>query len=177
MLYGKNCYTVDSGRRVDRMPVVPQKAPADRSRHRGGEPAGLVSALPQGIHSRDQEERPERMTPESMNRSSGEGSGFCFDYNSPRWRRLRARVLREAGHRCQWAKRYGRREQATHVHHIWPAEDFPEYAWCRWNLIALSQASHNAMHDRTTGKLSRAGEDLRRKTDPPSPSASRPAPE
>lgn len=90
-----------------------------------------------------------------------------FDYNSPRWVRLRASVLRAAGYRCQYARRYGRREEATHVHHIWPAEDFPEFAWCRWNLIALSQASHNAMHDRSTGRLSASGEALRRRTKPP----------
>ena len=114
------------------------------------------------------------MTPESRIRTSGQGSGFCFDYNSPRWRRLRERVLRRAGYRCQWAKRYGRREQATTAHHIWPAEEFPEFAWCEWNLIALSQASHNAMHDRMTGRLTEAGENLRRRTIPPSPRDSRP---
>ena len=132
-----------------------------------------MPALPQGAHSRNQKERPERMTPESRIRTSGQGSGFCFDYTSPRWRRLRERVLRRAGYRCQWAKRYGRREQATTAHHIWPAEDFPEFAWCEWNLIALSQASHNAMHDRMTGRLTEAGESLRRRTIPPSPRDSR----
>ncbi len=95
-----------------------------------------------------------------------------FDYNSPRWLRLREKVLRDVIRRdgaplCQWAKRYGRREEATHVHHIWPAEDWPEYAWCEWNLIALSLASHNAMHDRATGALTAAGESLRRRTRPP----------
>ena len=117
------------------------------------------------------------MTPESRHRRSGEGSGFCFDYTSPRWRRLRERVLRKAGYRCQWAKRYGRREQATTAHHIWPAVDFPEYAWAEWNLIALSQASHNAMHDRTTGKLTECGEQRRRRTIPPTPRDSREVPE
>lgn len=97
-----------------------------------------------------------------------------FDYKSGRWLRLRERVLRETVQRdgvpiCQYAKRFGRRELATHVHHIWPAEDYPEFAWCRWNLIALSQASHNAMHDRATGKLTAIGEQLRRRTIPPSP--------
>ena len=89
-----------------------------------------------------------------------------FDYTCPKWRRLRARVLREAGYRCQNAKRFGKRVEATHVHHIWPAEDYPEYAWERWNLIALSQEAHNAMHDRASGRLSAAGEALRRRTRP-----------
>lgn len=90
-----------------------------------------------------------------------------FDYESKRWKRLRASVLRAAGYRCQWLKRYGRRAEATHVHHIWPAEDYPEYAWCRWNLIALSHEAHNMMHDRVTGRLTAAGESLRRRTIPP----------
>ena len=95
-----------------------------------------------------------------------------FDYNSARWLRLRERVLREAGYRCQYMRRFGKRVEARMVHHIWPAEDFPEYAWCRWNLIALSQEAHNMMHDRTTGKLTRIGDDLRRRTIPPSPPSS-----
>ena len=102
-----------------------------------------------------------------------------FDYMSRRWLRLRTAVLRDVISKdgapiCQWSKRFGRRVEATHVHHIWPAEDYPEFAWARWNLIALSQASHNAMHDRATGKLTAAGENLRRRTIPPSSSASRP---
>ena len=96
-----------------------------------------------------------------------------FDYKSPRWTRLRAAVLREAGYQCQWSRRFGKRVQAQHVHHIWPAEDYPEFAWCKWNLIALSHEAHNAMHDRTTGKLTAAGESLRRKTIPPTPSLSK----
>ena len=63
---------------------------------------------------------------------------------------------------------YGKRVEACHVHHIWPAEDYPQFAWCRWNLIALSQEAHNMMHDRRTGKLSAIGEALRRRTPPPS---------
>ena len=98
------------------------------------------------------------------------GAAMAFDYSekNKRWQRLRARVMREAGYQCQYARRFGRREPAAHVHHIWPAEDFPEYAYERWNLIALSQASHNAMHDRGSGKLTAVGEALRRRTIPPS---------
>lgn len=84
-------------------------------------------------------------------------------------------MLKRAEYRCQWARRYGRREQATTAHHIWPAEEYPEYAWSEWNLIALSQASHNAMHDRNSGRLTEIGEQLRRRTIPPSSSDSRPA--
>ena len=95
--------------------------------------------------------------------------GFDYSEKNKRWQRLRARVLREAEYRCQYAKRYGKRVQASHVHHIWPVDDWPEYAYQRWNLIALSQEAHNAMHDRRTGKLTDLGEQLRRRTIPPSP--------
>lgn len=93
---------------------------------------------------------------------------MSFDYKSKRWLRLRATVLREAGYRCQYAKRYGKRVQASTVHHIWPAEDFPEFAFERWNLIALSTEAHNKMHDRATGRLTETGEQLRRRAIPPS---------
>ena len=94
---------------------------------------------------------------------------MSFDYSrkNKRWRRLREQVLRESGYRCWLAGRYGRSVEATHVHHIWPAEDFPEYAYCRWNLVALSLEAHDRMHDRFSGKLSPLGEDLRRRTTPP----------
>ena len=94
-----------------------------------------------------------------------------FDYSrkNKRWRHLRARILREAGYRDQVEARYGRNVEATHVHHIWPAEDFPEYAYESWNLIAVSLATHDALHDRSSGQLSAAGESLRRRTIPPTP--------
>ena len=95
---------------------------------------------------------------------------MSFDYKSRRWVRLRESVLRAAGYRCQYAKRFGRREQATVAHHIYPAEDYPEYQWQPWNLIALSQASHNMMHDRASGALTEIGEQLRRRTIPPTSS-------
>ena len=92
---------------------------------------------------------------------------MAFDYTCARWRRLRASVLRAAKYQCQWARRYGRTEEATRVHHIWPVEDYPEYAWCRWNLIAVSLPSHMALHVPGGGALSAAGEALRRRTRPP----------
>lgn len=93
--------------------------------------------------------------------------GFDYSRKNKRWRRLREAVLKDAGWRCQYWRRYGKRVEATHVHHIWPAEDYPEYAYCRWNLIALSLEAHDMMHDRLTGKLTPIGEALRRRTTPP----------
>lgn len=87
-----------------------------------------------------------------------------MDYNSPRWKRKRARILKRDGYMCQESKRYGKRIDADTVHHIWPAEDYPEYQWCDWNLISLAGVVHNKMHDRTTNKLTVLGEELRRRT-------------
>ena len=92
---------------------------------------------------------------------------MSFDYKSTRWRRLRESVLRAAGYRCQYFARYGKWREAQTVHHIWPAEDYPQFAWCRWNLVALSNEAHNMMHHRRTQALTDAGEALRRRTIPP----------
>lgn len=95
-----------------------------------------------------------------------------FDYSSTnrRWQRLRQRALRRDAHRCQEATRYGRAVPAEVVHHIWPVEEYPEYAYCLWNLVSLSRKAHDAMHDRNTRKLTPAGLRWKNRTPPP-PSA------
>lgn len=91
------------------------------------------------------------------------------DYSSSnkRWRVVRERALRRDEGLCQEALRYGKVVQAEVVHHIWPAEDYPEYRYCVWNLVSLSKAAHDAMHDRVTDALTPLGERWRRKTIPP----------
>lgn len=88
-------------------------------------------------------------------------------YKTKRWRRLRLSILRRDKFRCREAARYGQRVEADTVHHVWPAEDYPEYAWAPWNLISLSSERHDAMHDRRTGKLTALGESWRRRISPP----------
>lgn len=94
---------------------------------------------------------------------------MSFDYSSAnqRWQRLRARALRRDGYRCQESARYGKIETATHVHHIWPAEEYPEYAYCLWNLVSLTKAKHEAMHDKRTRKLTALGIRWKNRTRPP----------
>ena len=89
-----------------------------------------------------------------------------FPYGSQKWKKKREKVLRMDGYICQIAKRYGRTEEAKIVHHIYPAEEYPEYSWCDWNLISVSMATHNKLEDRHTGKLTEMGLDLQRKTIP-----------
>ena len=88
-------------------------------------------------------------------------------YKSKRWKRLRKSILRRDKYKCRQSLRYGITREANTVHHIWPAEEFPEYAWCPWNLISLSADQHDAMHDRFSGKLTELGESWRRRTSPP----------
>lgn len=88
-------------------------------------------------------------------------------YEGTRWRKKRAYILKRDKYMCQLSKRYGKRVDATTVHHIYPLEDYPEYAYCNWNLISISNQAHETLHDRTNGKLTAAGEALKRKTIPP----------
>lgn len=103
------------------------------------------------------------------------GTGFLFcleaemNYNSKRWKDKRAAVLRRYGYLCQESLRYGKRREATMVHHVWPVQDYPEYAWCDWNLLPLSNEQHERMHDRSTGELTALGESWRRRVSPPPP--------
>nr|DAJ85447.1 MAG TPA: HNH endonuclease bacteriophage, HNH Endonuclease, DNA.52A [Caudoviricetes sp.] len=92
-----------------------------------------------------------------------------FDYSraNKRWRRLRLQALRRDGFRCREAARYGRAVDAEVVHHIWPAEEWPEYAYQLWNLVSLSAAAHDAMHDRATRKLTPLGQRWKNATPPP----------
>ena len=84
-------------------------------------------------------------------------------YRTKRWDRLREKVLRRDGYMCQVSRRYGKRAQATTVHHVFPREDFPEYQWEAWNLVSLAGAVHDEMHDRVTGKLTAKGAELLRR--------------
>lgn len=81
-------------------------------------------------------------------------------YTSKRWQSKRAKIMRRDGYICRYASRFGRHEPAEMVHHIFPREDFPQYELCDWNLISLSRAAHNIMHDRDTGELTKEGIDL-----------------
>lgn len=87
-----------------------------------------------------------------------------MDYKSKRWRELSQRVMRRDGYMCQLSKRYGKRVPADLVHHIYPADEYPEYAYCAWNLVSLSRKMHNMLHDRNTNRLTDEGKALQRRT-------------
>ena len=50
-------------------------------------------------------------------------------YNTSRWDAKRKAILKRDGYEDQIMKRYGKHVSAETVHHIVPAEDFPEYRW------------------------------------------------
>lgn len=81
-------------------------------------------------------------------------------YKTKRWERLRRAVLARDGYKCRESARFGKNIPATTVHHIFPADEYPEYRWESWNLISLSASVHDEMHDRTSGKLTDKGKDL-----------------
>lgn len=85
------------------------------------------------------------------------------DYKNTKWLKKRAYILKRDGYICQESKRYGRIVQASHVHHIFPLETYPELKYANWNLIALSREAHNTMHDRNTDAITSKGKYWQRK--------------
>ena len=89
-----------------------------------------------------------------------------MDYGSKKWKKKREKILRLDGYRDVLAKRYGRTEEAQMVHHIYPAEDYPEYEWEDWNLISVSYSTHKKLENHMTGGLTKLGKELMRNTKP-----------
>lgn len=89
-----------------------------------------------------------------------------FDYGSNRWKKKRLHILRLDGYKDRIAAMYGRTVEATIVHHIYPADTYPEYSMCDWNLISVSMATHNKLENRTTGELTAFGRELLNRTVP-----------
>ena len=87
-------------------------------------------------------------------------------YHTKRWGHLREKILRRDGYMSVEARRYGRNENANVVHHCWPAEEWPEYAWAPWNLISITEKEHRTFHN-ADGSLTPLGEAVRRRHTPP----------
>ena len=85
-------------------------------------------------------------------------------YDSKRWHELRHAILRRDKYRDMIKHRYGHNVPAEVVHHIFPLDEFPEYAWAPWNLISISRSTHNTLHARDSDELTEAGKDLLRRT-------------
>lgn len=89
-----------------------------------------------------------------------------MDYKSPKWKKKREHILRLDGYKDVVSGWYGRTEPAQMVHHIYPAEQYPEYAWADWNLISVSYSTHKKLENHMTGGLTEMGKQLMRSTVP-----------
>lgn len=89
-----------------------------------------------------------------------------IDYHGSKWKRKRKAILKLDGYKCQIDKRYGIQTEAQTVHHIYPVKDYPEYRWCTWNMISVSNANHNKLENRKTGELTALGKQLMNMTQP-----------
>lgn len=67
-------------------------------------------------------------------------------YNSEKWKRKRAAILRRDHYICQRCKRYGKIREANEVHHIQHLDEYPELAFKDDNLISLCYACHRKQH-------------------------------
>ena len=85
-----------------------------------------------------------------------------MDYQSAKWKKKREKILKLDKYKDRVAAMFGRTAAANTVHHIYPAEEYPEYEWCDWNLISVSQATHNRLENRKTGELTKEGLMLQR---------------
>lgn len=79
-------------------------------------------------------------------------------YKSARWKKKRHAILKRDGYMCVECKKYGRRRDATTVHHIKELEQYPELALVDSNLVSLCEACHNKMHPGKGGSWGRKRE-------------------
>ena len=54
---------------------------------------------------------------------------YDMNYSSAKWKRKREKILRMDGYIDQISRRYGRIQEATTVHHIYPVKDYPGYSF------------------------------------------------
>lgn len=80
-----------------------------------------------------------------------------IDYQSYKWQKKSKHILKLDRGQDRVAALFGKNLEATIVHHIYPAKEYPEYAWSDWNLISVSVRTHNKLENRKTGELSELG--------------------
>lgn len=78
-------------------------------------------------------------------------------HSSKRWTKKSMAIRRRDGFECQECKRYGKSVDAEMVHHIFPAEEYPELFFVDSNLISFCNKCHELMHDRSLDILTAKG--------------------
>lgn len=88
-------------------------------------------------------------------------------HNTKRWKRKSQHIRRLDKYMDVVALRFWNKRQEGHmVHHIYPVDEYPEYAFCDWNLITVSWSTHEKLEDRKSGTLKPLGLELQRRTVP-----------
>lgn len=88
-------------------------------------------------------------------------------YKTTRWKSKRKKILKRDEHRCRECRRYGKKTEATTVHHMNPLNERPDLRLESWNLLSLCSTCHDKMHDRNSDRLTKLGEYWREKAIPP----------
>lgn len=91
---------------------------------------------------------------------SGYGGNLIDEHGSQRWKRKRKAILARDRYTDQLELRGGVHVEADMVHHILPAEQYPQYFYTDWNLISVSRATHELLHNRLTNELTVLGRRL-----------------
>ena len=86
-------------------------------------------------------------------------------YLTTLWKRKRLRILKRDGYCCRECLRYGKRTEATTIHHCHPLLERFDLRLTNWNLISLCKNCHGKMHDRITDKLTVLGEEWRERAE------------
>lgn len=84
-------------------------------------------------------------------------------YDSKKWLSVRKQALCRDKYMDRYLARYGKMINADVVHHIFPLKEYPQYAYCLWNLISVSKSTHNTFHDRATDELTDTGKEVLRR--------------
>ncbi len=93
--------------------------------------------------------------------------GFMIDYGSMKWKKKRLKILKRDGYRDKVAEMYGQTLEGNMVHHIYPASQYPQWAYEDWNLITINkEKTHNKLENRKTGELTELGRQLQNFVEP-----------
>lgn len=89
-----------------------------------------------------------------------------MEYGKAKWQKKRKHILWLDGYKDIVESWFGRTREANLVHHIYPAQYYPQWEWEDWNLISVSFATHNKLENRRTGELTEFGEWLQDQIQP-----------
>lgn len=78
-------------------------------------------------------------------------------HKSKTWQAKRKVILARDKYMCRNCKRYGKRRDATTVHHVTPIDMDYSLRLHSGNLISLCNDCHEKMHNRMTGELTKIG--------------------